>query len=151
VRLEREVNSCQRHWDLLREAVRARGLSALVSEGGEEAARKMERQLAGEHTVDSYDPLLAAYWAIANNGMAFIAEVGGNPLLLLSAWPEEGSPERPPFERCTICYLNWMMDEHDRQCTEPDCQKPRGEAAHYDWMIERAADDQVEHWRSMQP
>jgi hypothetical protein len=53
--------------------------------------------------------------------------------------------------RCTICYLNWMMDEHDRFCTEADCQKPKGEAAHYEWMIGRAADDQVEAWKTMQP
>lgn len=139
------MNSCQAHWDRLRAAIAERGLSSLVSGSGEQAAANVVREFNEGRSIDSYDPLMAAHWAIASNGADFISELGGNPLAILTDDPTR------PFPACTICYLNWMMDEHDRHCTEPTCQKPKGEAAHYEWMIDRAADDQVEVWKSLQP
>lgn len=52
-----------------------------------------------------------------------------------------GDPEHPESE-CPICCLNWLHREHDEHCTQPDCNYPKG--ATYDWMIDRAADDQVD-------
>jgi hypothetical protein len=139
------MNMCQEHWGVLRTAIADRGLSALVAEDGEKAAANVARELTDGPSLDSYDPLMAAFYAIGGNGMDFIAKNGGNPLALMHDDPTM------PFPRCTICYLNWMMDQHDLECTEADCQKPKGELAHYDWMIGRAADDQVEAWKAMQP
>lgn len=134
---------CQTHWTQLREAITTRGLAALVAENGEKAASNVRRELTEGPSIDSYDPLMAAFWAISSNGMEFVGNLGGNPLATMM----EDSPEHM---RCVICYLNWMMDEHDRLCTNVNCQKPKGEASHYEWMIDRAADDQVETWKAMQ-
>jgi len=142
------VNSCQAHWDKLREAIETRGLKPLVSETGEEVARKTVEQVnTGEVTIDNFDPLMGAYWAIASNGLQYISDCGGSPLFLMQDWDQ--LEEKPPFERCTICYLNWLCDEHDKICKDPTCQKPKGEAAYFDWMIERAADDQVAKWKEL--
>lgn len=142
------MNICQDHWDRLREAIKARGLGALISDGGERAAQVMARAISEvEPSVDNFDPLLNAWGAIGSNTMSAIQSFGGNPLVLMVP---EGQGHEEPYPRCGICYLNWMMDKHDEVCTNPDCQKPKGEAAHYDWMIDRAADDQVELWKSLQ-
>lgn len=138
------MNMCTVHWTRLREAIASRGLSALVSDSGAKAASNLQRELTDGPSIDSYDPLMAAFTAIGSNGMTFIGQLGGNPLATLS-------PDAPEHMRCTICYLNWMMDEHDRLCTDERCEKPKGEAAHYEWMIDRAADEQVEVWKAMQP
>ena len=138
------MNMCKTHWDRLRVAITKRGLSSLIAESGEKAASNIRRELTDGPSLDSYDPLMAAFWAINSNGMDFISDLGGNPLASMSA-------DAPEHMRCTLCHLNWIMDEHDRLCTLANCQKPKGEAAHYEWMISRAADDQVEVWKEMQP
>ena len=131
---------CQGHWDRLRAAIADRGLSALVADSGEKAASNMARELAeGKPTVDTYDPLMAAFWAISNNGMDFIQSARGNPLALMYDDPNR------PFPRCTICYLNWLVDQHNTTCTVDGCA-PREP---YDWMVDRAADDQVDTWKSI--
>lgn len=141
------MNICQEHWDKLREAIKTRGLTSLVSESGEEAMKKMVEELNGEEkTVDNYDPLMSAWSAVIGNGMQAIENCGGDPMWTMIDY----TPDQPaPFKKCVICILNWMMDEHDKQCTTEGCQKPPGEAAHFDWMIERAADDQVEAWKAL--
>lgn len=59
---------CQSHWDDLRVAVDAVGLGAWVPEDGERAARNQAELMAGaEPTVDNFDPLMSAHWAIASN------------------------------------------------------------------------------------
>ncbi len=138
------MNICQNHWDKLRAAIDARGLSALIASSGEQAASNTARELQDGQSIDSYDPLMAAHWAIASNAADTIQRFGGNPLITLFS----GGDDQPAHTKCNLCYLNWMMDEHDRHCTEPDCQKPKGDLAHYDWMIDRAADEQVEVWKS---
>jgi len=55
---------CQPHWVSLTEALLARGLAGLISESGEDAATKQRRQLEGEDSIDSYEPLLEAHAAI---------------------------------------------------------------------------------------
>lgn len=42
------MNFCQPHWDLLREKIRAAGLSSLISDDGAEAMGKMVKQIKGE-------------------------------------------------------------------------------------------------------
>jgi hypothetical protein len=134
------MNMCQKHWDLLRDAIDARGMSALIPDTAELAARNMVQQLEGERrTIDNYDPLMSAFWSIGNNGMNFIRDVGGDPLAIMM------DTDDLPFEKCTICYLNWIVQQHHEVCTKPDCPSPKS----YEWMIDRAADDQVEVWKSL--
>lgn len=71
---------CMPHWNMLRRAVRDRGMDHLVAPSGEEAARAAAAQLEGTDTVEDWDPLMAAHWAIMSKvlqavGLAGLAEV----------------------------------------------------------------------------
>ena len=68
---------CQRHWDALRAAVRARGLDHLVGKSGREALERARDELAGTATDATYDPLLAAHNMILGRAL----EGGGLYLL----------------------------------------------------------------------
>lgn len=135
---------CQPHWDALRSAIDARGLSALVAEGGEAAARNLAGEVTDGPSIDNYDPLMSAHFAIWNNAMSLSKDrYQANPLAMMAA-----DPEHPEWE-CPICFLNWLHAEHDAHCTQEGCNYPKGET--YEWMIDRAADEQVEAWREMKP
>ena len=130
---------CQKHWDALRNALNERGLGALVSENGEQVIDKTVREYTEGRTLDTYDPLMAAFWAISANGMDFIHDMGGDLRVLMVDLPDR------PFDRCTICYLNWMLEQHTATCTRTECKPGKS----YEWMIDRAADDQVTTWKSL--
>lgn len=141
---------CQDHWGRLREAIDKRGLSSLVPEGGEEAARKVMRELEeGEQNIDNFDPLMSAYWAIQGNAMKTLEGIGGNPLYILVDGPEdivEGyGPEYAcrTWPRCPLCYLGLA---HEMTCGG-GCDLPKKNG--YDWMIDRAADESLERWKKM--
>lgn len=141
---------CDAHWSSLREAIETRGLTALIAESGEEAATKTMRQLEGEDSIDSYEPLLAACAAISGNTMDYITRAGGNPLYLLANRPEDPVEGYVGFEghtwpRCPLCYINLV---HEVAC-DGKCDLSR--TAGFDWMIERAADDALEHWKELRP
>ncbi len=55
---------CQEHWDTLRAEIAEQKLSSLVPSSGEDARQAVERQLAGEMSIDTFDPLMGAMWAI---------------------------------------------------------------------------------------
>lgn len=132
---------CVPHWEALRVAIKQRGLKVLMSETGEEAVTKMARSLEEGPSIDNYDPLMSAHWAIAGNAMEHAKRVGGNPLCILSPPPEH------PEWGCPICFLNFLSDEHDRICGDPACSKPKG--MRFDDWIDKAADGQVEAWKAM--
>jgi hypothetical protein len=136
------MNISKEHWDKLRVAIQNKGIGGLVSESGPEAIQKLAREAKDGPSVDSFDPLMAAYLSIGQNGMRFIGEVGGNPTASML-------PDAQPHEKCVICHLNWLADDHERRCEQPNCPKPPGEAAHWEWMIERAASDQVDAWNAL--
>lgn len=141
------MNFCQSHWDKLRAAIKDKGLETLISDSGEKAARVMAEAANGrEMTLDTFDPLLGAWGAINSNCFNEIQLIGGNPLILMVP---EGQGQGEPYPRCPICYLNWIMDKHEEVCKDPQCQKPKGEAAHFEWMIDRAANDQVDAWKAL--
>jgi hypothetical protein len=138
---------CLEHWEKMREAVATRGMTALVSEGGEAVTQKMVREINGEDSVDTFDPLMHMHWAILNNLQ---------PGLIL--WLQ---PNNPSGTECPLCYSNMM---HKEVCDhQPGCQdsthghltpweKPKEwyfEHSHegfFEWMIERSADDALDHW-----
>lgn len=122
---------CMPHWDALRAAIDARGLSSMVAGDGVELGRRIEREITtGEQTSDSFDPLMGANIAILNNAMGVLERAGVNPLELMMG---EG-------EHCPICVLN---EGHKRACTEDGC------TFSYDNWIDHAADDMLAAARGM--
>ena len=114
---------CQPHWDTLRDAIKARGLYALVAESGQQAADNIVSELAHGPTIDNFDPLMSAMWAIVSNLSV------NNPSVLF-------------MDDCPLCFAN---REHAERCQDPDCLEG---ATYYDRWIDRAADDQVDAWKA---
>lgn len=104
------MNICKDHWDKLREAIDLRGLSRFVAGSGEKAAAQLDD--------NSYDPLMAANFAIWNNAL----KAFGLSMM------QEHSP-------CPLC----IMDEHAVECQDAECPRDSG----MDWII-FAADGQLE-------
>ena len=69
---------CTEHWDALRAAIDARGLSHLISKNGAEAAKKVVSELEGRGAENDFDPLLCA------NNMLFTAGLSCGGLAMLS-------------------------------------------------------------------
>lgn len=112
------MKACQRHWDMLREAIRVRGLEDLVAKDGEQAIKNVVSELEGTANARStFDPLMAAYFMIVNNSLAYCG-----PVLMMPN--EDGS------QKCPICFI---QQEHDKVCLEPQCEK-------FETWIERSAD-----------
>lgn len=137
---------CEEHWGSLREAVEERGLGAWIAEDVHEVAEQMMRVAkAGHMTLRSFEPLLSANFAIFNNATRIIEEGGGDPLYLMSAGPEEPvrleGAEGRTWPRCPICYLSLA---HELTCPpdNPHCRLDHVDG--YDWMIAKAADEQVD-------
>lgn len=130
---------CGQHWERLRGAIAARGLEALVSVGGHSAMEKLVDELQTKATtLDNFDPLMSAHWAIVGNATRILGNNGG--LYLLMDGPEDpvdvvGYAGRT-WPRCPLCYLNLA---HEVSCKEADCRLDRVNG--YDWMIDRAADE----------
>lgn len=82
---------CQPHWDRLRAAIDARGLSHLVAKSGEECVGRVARELKqGQPIADEYDPLMSCNWMIFEQAL----RCGG---IRLMGTPPEGG------EYCPIC------------------------------------------------
>lgn len=95
---------CQEHWDGLRVEVERQGLAGFVPDSGEKAAHVMKRQIAGEESVDTFDPLMGAHWAINS----FIAnQLGPGGFVTLIA-----------YDGCPVCKADSV---HDEACEEPGC------------------------------
>lgn len=124
---------CQNHWSALKLAITKRGLGDFVSADGREAIQREISHMQGEPTTkENFDPLMGAHWMIANRAMQTLSAIGANPLALMAE-----NPEHPEYE-CPICYLNILSAEHDRTCTEPNCNKPKGLT--FDDWIDSVAD-----------
>lgn len=70
---------CQDHWTNLRKAIDDRGLTHLVAQGAEEAADRTIAELQGRSNLDTWDPLMSAYWNLSSKvlervGLAALAE-----------------------------------------------------------------------------
>jgi hypothetical protein len=123
---------CLSHWQQLRAAIDARGLTPLVSDGGRSVIEKTVDQLrTGAQTLDNFDPLMSAHWAIVMNVSRLLDDVGYNPLVLMAA-----PPDAPDHAQCPLCHINKL---HKETCTNPQCQLEKESG--YDWMIDRAADE----------
>ncbi len=63
------MNFCQEHWDGMRAAVEARGMSHLVARSGVEAAQNVTDEFNGVAGASQWDPLMAMNWAIGSRVM----------------------------------------------------------------------------------
>jgi hypothetical protein len=133
------MKMCQPHWDALRAAIEERGLMGFVANSGQAAINKVVDDLEGAPEKQTFEPLMAANMAIWNNTMSACAQYNANPLAMMSADPDH--PER----ECPICFLNWLHVEHIQNCTNENCTYPKEFT--FNWMIERASDDQLERAR----
>ena len=148
---------CQNHWSRLRVEIDKVGLGVLVSESGEEVAAKTAEQLrSAEVTVDNYDPLMSAYFAILSNGGDMVKSAGGSPLYVMMDGDEDPmgpslSYYEPKFQlkysgktwpRCVICYLNIV---HEMTCS--GCELPQETG--FDWLIGKAAEEEVKRWKEL--
>lgn len=129
------MNFCQEHWTALREAIEERGLGDLIAPDGETAALQMADQLnRGARGEEVLTPV--------NYAMNVIRQAGGNPLYSLMGGDEDPvdlpGGEGRTWPRCPLCYLNLA---HELTCADPGCALDRERG--YDWMIGRAADDQI--------
>jgi hypothetical protein len=117
---------CQPHWDSLRKAIDDRGLSDLVAPDAETAGLQMAQEFEQGPSAVTYDPLMAAHWAIVNN----VGDLVPGGILYLMAPDEDGS------ERCPLCVVN---EGHRLGCAVPGCTFT------YDDWVDHAADDQLAH------
>jgi hypothetical protein len=112
---------CDDHWTRLRKAIDDRGLGALVPDSGEQAASNLENLLETQQpTIDNFDPLMNAQWAIVSNLGMEILYIDG----------------------CPLCYAN---AEHAKDKCE-DCEDPEHG---YDKWIDFAADDQLDAYKQL--
>ncbi len=126
---------CQRHWDMMRAAVEARGLSSLVAASGHSAVENLVDEVQNGPSLDNFDPLMAMHWNIATNLME---KLGASAGYLMFGGPE--APEDPidvtqlsdqalrekyagkTWPRCPICYANIT---HEFTCREESCMLAR--------------------------
>jgi hypothetical protein len=151
------MNTCQDHWDRLREKIAERGLTRLVAPDGQTAVAQMKDQFRkaqdgqDELTPANFDPLMSAHWAIASNVMSML---GQSALYLLGTGAEDpidfeqftnGAATRNrmalvglplTWPRCGLCYAGVA---HELTCTDARCTLPKVDG--YAWMLDRAADD----------
>lgn len=118
---------CMDHWNGLRAALDVRGLSALIPDNGEKAAAALADQVQTRTVnLDNFDPLMAAHMAIVSNLVTWFG-----PVVLV-------------HPGCPICEAN---KAHALQCRDETCTLVDPTA--YDWMLVRAADEQVSTWKSI--
>jgi hypothetical protein len=96
------MKMCLDHWNKLRAAIDAHGLTPLVSQGGKSAVMKMVDALKHGPNIHNFDPLMSAH----NQIVAHAVEVGGIEMLQI--------------EGCPICFL---QTEHDKYCETPNCEQ----------------------------
>jgi len=81
-----------KHWDALREAIKARGLWHLVAENGQQAVEHMVRDIQDENTILDFEPLMGSAMTISRLAM----NVGGLAVL---------APNEDGTMPCPVCFL----------------------------------------------
>jgi hypothetical protein len=115
------MQMCRDHWMQMKSAIDERGLGALVSETGQEFTSKKLREREAGPSVDSFEPLMGAYYALVHH----LAHISPHILRIVG---------------CPLCYAKEI---HKRVCMRAGCPPE-----YYDYLIDLAADEQVEEWKS---
>lgn len=88
---------CDPHWEALIEQVKKDDeVWAHVSDGGEEIAARVEKELQGAQGLETYDPMMAAHWGIVNH----VVEGAGLAIMTMNG------PEDNDKHWCPVCYVN---------------------------------------------
>jgi hypothetical protein len=115
---------CQPHWDGLRAEVDRQGLGEHVGRDGEAVMGKLVASAeAGDVTLESFEPLMAAMLAV--NSYVAHAFADGN---LLAVYGLEG---------CPVCFVD---EHHMPACQDPAHEKPC--TTSIDWCFTNAVADQ---------
>ena len=115
---------CQQHWDKLKAAIEARGLSSLVAVDGVDAHKRITSELKGEGSEKTtFEPLMGAHNAILSNVLS-------SPVGISVMYDNEDGTAR-----CPLCFIT---SEHKANCAVVDCKDDDFE----DW-IDIAADEQL--------
>ena len=117
---------CQDHWDRMRRAIDDRGLGALVPDSGELAREVVARELAGERSIDTFDPLMNAFFMIMSKTLEYFG-----PWVLAAADEHRSG--------CLLCFMN---EKHEHECK--GCDLPTVKA--FDHWIDKAADASKAEW-----
>lgn len=115
---------CQPHWEKIRAAIKERGLDHLGASSGLEAIERLNDELAGRATPDTYDPLMNANNMIWSRAL----EMGG---LYLMGQKEDGS------QYCPLCEVD---------ANSPAREDGRPEAEHW---IEGCTNSVLNHCRDL--
>ena len=113
------MNLCKPHWDNLCSAIRERGMSHLISGSSQQLSTRLNAHLSGEPKEVSFDPLMAASFAIWGNALANCVD----PNYLLRE------------DVCPLCELGFSQSIH-------------GGDGPLDW-IEKAGDGALEEARKL--
>jgi hypothetical protein len=111
------VKFCQPHWEAMRAAVDARGMSHLVARDGHEAIENEVLRLRGDTSPQTWDPLMAAHWAIAERVINRIGHSQG-PAAALSALGGE--------DFCPLCEVQKSFDSWDPAKRPPEAHDAQG-------------------------
>lgn len=118
---------CEKHMEKLRDALEVVGLAPLVSSSGYELSGRLTREMLDGPSVDTFDPLIGAYYSIMCNAI----EAPGIQGCVLD-----------PYDPCPLDYLDAV---HKVMCEDETCQVT------YDDWIDCAVADQVEAWKALKP
>lgn len=136
---------CQDHWDGLRVRLADRGLTSLVAEDGKQAVANFVSELQDGVNLSNYDPLMAAHWALVGNCDDFLRNFGQAPTLLIP--PDDEHPDG----WCPLCRLKaFVAEARDANgiCV-CGCGQEVPDPEGYEAWLDRAADDQVELFKSL--
>lgn len=86
------MNMCKEHWEVLKEAIDARGLSKFVANDGQEVLDHTVRDVNGENTVVDFEPLMGSSICLSSLAM----RIGGLAVL---------SPNADGTMPCPVCFL----------------------------------------------
>lgn len=84
------MRMCSEHWSQLKQAIDDRGLTHLIAKDGKTAFRQIQEDLSGAPEKETFDPLMAANFAIWSNAI----DMGG---LYLMGHDDQGN------EYCPVC------------------------------------------------
>lgn len=145
---------CLRHWEMMRAAVEARGMTPLVAENGKSAVNNVVDELQSGMSLDNFDPLMAMHWNISGNLMD---KLGPSALYLLGSGEEDvidvdqiadaelkTKYAGKTWPRCPICYINIA---HEFSCGDSRCTLTKADG--YDICIEWSADSVKESFDAL--
>lgn len=127
------MRMCMRHWEMLKQAVVDRGLSAMISDGGEELVARLASQQEEGITVDNFDPLMYAMTVIIEQSIGYASEAAGQ------AGVDEITADNNIGLGCPLCFLDM---KHKPLCDDEACTG-------FDEWTQRGADAALQRCEGM--